>query len=474
MTDPRAATAAATSTRIRDRRFVRGGPVGALIALGVALAACRTPTPGGPAGEPKGGDDGLRVIVISIDGMMAEAYNDPDRHGLKLPTLRRMVAEGVSASGVESIFPSVTYPAHTTLVTGAPPGVHGIGSNREPDPLDRNDGGWRWYAEDIAVPTLWQEVERAGKHAAIVQWPVTVGGAATFTVPEYWRAGTPDDQKLQRALATPGLLEAIEREHPTLWQELTPPNVHDEAQFAIASYLATHEDPALTLVHVWQTDDAQHDHGPWSPEAIAALEHTDGLLGGLLATLEASPDWPRTVLVVVSDHGFAPITQEIRLNALFAKAGLVTLDDAGKPQRARVTSTPNGGVAMIYVDGDADRPTVAALVAAQPGVARVLDAAQIAALGGDRRAAFAAVAEPGYGFGDTRSGEVVVPAKSRGTHGWPPQEPAMAASFLAIGPRVAPRKLGAIRMIDIAPTLAAWLGVPLSGATGAPIEGLLR
>lgn len=445
----------------------------ALMLALAALPACGGASLSG-AGPAPAVDTGLRIVVVSIDGMMAATYNDPDAHGLKVPTLRRIVAEGVSASGVESVFPSVTYPAHTTLVTGAPPAVHGITTNRPPDWLDRNYAGWRWYAEDIAVPTLYGEVERAGRHAAIVQWPVTVGARVTFTVPEYWRAGTSDDQKLQRALATPGLLAAVERDHPTLWSELTPPDVRDEAQFAITKHLYTREDPALTLVHVWQTDDAEHAHGPWSPEAIAAFEHTDALLGDLLATLEASPDWPRTILVVVSDHGFAPISQEIRLNALFATAGLVELDDAGKPKTARVTAIGNGGSAMIYVKEASDRAAVERLVRGQAGVARVLDRAGLAAVGGDPEAALAAVAEPGYGFGDGRSGPAVVASVSRGTHGWPATDPAMAASFLAIGPRLVPGRLGPIRMIDIGPTLARWLDVPLPGATGEAIEGLLR
>jgi predicted AlkP superfamily pyrophosphatase or phosphodiesterase len=102
----------------------------------VAMAACAA-----GAARP------ARVVLISVDGLMPEAYTAPDAHGLKVPTLRRMAAAGAWAQRVESVFPTVTYPAHTSLVTGAPPGVHGITTNRPPDPLDKNQGGWRWYAE---------------------------------------------------------------------------------------------------------------------------------------------------------------------------------------------------------------------------------------------------------------------------------------------------------------------------------------
>src|SRR5215510_16411957 len=95
-----------------------------------------------------------RVVVISIDGLMPDAYLDPDGHGLAVPTLRALVAGGAAAR-VRGVMPTVTYPSHTTMVTGVPPRVHGIVSNQPLDPLGKNHDGWRWYAEDIRVPTLY-------------------------------------------------------------------------------------------------------------------------------------------------------------------------------------------------------------------------------------------------------------------------------------------------------------------------------
>lgn len=424
----------------------------------LAVAACAT----GAAG-PAGAAAPSRVVLISVDGLMPEAYTAPDAHGLKVPTLRRMAAAGAWSQRVESVFPTVTYPAHTSLVTGAPPGVHGITTNRPPDPLDKNQGGWRWYAEDIAVPTLWQAVEESGRPVGVVTWPVTVGAEVSYRVPEYWRAGTAEDQKLLRALSTPGLLERVARVHPALWRQLMPPDVQDEAQFAIARHLLLERDAELVLVHVWQTDDAQHKHGPWSPEARAAYEHVDALLGELIGALESSPAWSRTAVVVVSDHGFAPVSREVRLGAWLAEHGLL----------ARVTSVQNGGVAMLYADDAAVVPHVeAALASLGDAVARVYRRDELAALGGDRQAVLALAGAPGVSFSDAREGPIFADTTSRGTHGWPPTDAAMGASFLAYGPRVPAGALGEIRMIDIAPTLASWLGVRLRGATGKPIEAL--
>jgi predicted AlkP superfamily pyrophosphatase or phosphodiesterase len=442
------------------------------LALLLALPACG-PRDGNTTGAYRSVKGRGRVIVVSIDGMKPETYLEPDRLGLKVPTLRSIVARGAHARAVESVFPSVTYPAHTTLVTGAPPRVHGIVSNRPLDPLQKNLDGWRWYTEDIAVPTLYSALEAQGGVAALVTWPVTAGAKATFLVPEYWRSGHPDDQKLLRSLSTPGLLDKVTRAHPDLWGHLVPPDIHDQAQFEIAQYLVTAENPDLLMMHVWETDDAQHAHGPGSPEAKRAFEHVDRLLGDLLAALEKTPDWSRTTLVVVSDHGFAPVDHEIRLNTLFRDRGLIKLDAEAKATSARVASIENGGTAYVYVlDPTAQAEVVSALESLSPAIAKIYSREEIVAAGGDPAATFAVGAAPGYNFTDKVGSPAVADRPGRGHHGFPPTDPAMAASFLAIGPKIAHRDLGAIKMTDVAPTIARWLGITLSGATGTPIPDL--
>ena len=92
------------------------------------------------------------VVMISIDGLKPEAYTQPGP--ADVPTLRKLAAEGAFARGVVGIFPTVTYPSHTTLITGVTPAVHGIYNNRILDAEDRSDAGWYWYARDITAPTL--------------------------------------------------------------------------------------------------------------------------------------------------------------------------------------------------------------------------------------------------------------------------------------------------------------------------------
>src|SRR3974390_293513 len=146
------------------------------------------------------------LVVISLDGLRPDFIIAADQHEAKVPELRRFLKEGAYAEGVTGVVPTVTYPSHTTLMTGVWPAKHGILANAVFDPLGKNYQGWYWYAEDIRVPTLWDAAAAAGRTTASIQWPVTVGAKITWDIPEYWRAGTSEDAKLLRAVSTPGLL----------------------------------------------------------------------------------------------------------------------------------------------------------------------------------------------------------------------------------------------------------------------------
>src|SRR5437764_633831 len=101
---------------------VRAALRGALLAviLGVTLAdAVGAPTPI-PARARH------RLLVISIDGLDWRYLANADVLGLHIPTLRRFMAEGDVADGVLGEYPTLTWPSHTTLVTGVPPRDHGI------------------------------------------------------------------------------------------------------------------------------------------------------------------------------------------------------------------------------------------------------------------------------------------------------------------------------------------------------------
>ena len=58
------------------------------------------------------------LLLVSIDGMRPDALLEADAHGLKIPHLRRILAEGTHATGVRGVLPTVT--GHDTLPTVRP------------------------------------------------------------------------------------------------------------------------------------------------------------------------------------------------------------------------------------------------------------------------------------------------------------------------------------------------------------------
>ncbi|HKA87533.1 MAG TPA: ectonucleotide pyrophosphatase/phosphodiesterase [Haliangiales bacterium] len=414
------------------------------------------------------------VVVVSIDGLKPESYLEPDRLGLAVPTFRRMVREGVVGTDTRTVLPSVTYPSHTTIATGVPPAAHGIVSNYAFDPLGRNMDGWWWYAEDIRAPTVWDAARAAGRTVALIDWPVTVGAKADVLVPEYWRAGTADDQKIIRALATPGFLDEVAARRPGFWDRYTPPNVTDEAGVDLAEHALETRRPDLLFLHIWQTDDRQHDSAPGSAPALAAIENADRQLARLIAAAGRAGIAAHTVFVVVSDHGFAAADRSFRPGVLLRERGLLTLDDRNKvvAWRAQVDVE---GFTYVYLrdpnDAEAARAARAAFEGAtgpdQP-IARIFDAAEIRARGGDPKAIFGLDPAPGWRFLPGAAGPVtVLEPRTLGVHGMDPERPEMRASLLFWGEGIAAgRRLDGASLVDVAGTVADLLGIPFPSAQG--------
>jgi predicted AlkP superfamily pyrophosphatase or phosphodiesterase len=173
-----------------------------VFALAVALAVCllaALPIPGARTAEPP-----ARVVMVSIDGLMPAYYLKAAEMGLKVPNLRRLMEDGAYARGVVGVVPSVTYPSHTTLITGVPPRIHGIAANTVFDPEGRSGGAWEWFASAIRVPTLVSAARARSLRTATVSWPVSLGIGSDWNLPEFWRPGSqhPVDLKLLGLVST--------------------------------------------------------------------------------------------------------------------------------------------------------------------------------------------------------------------------------------------------------------------------------
>lgn len=429
------------------------------------------------------------ILMISVDGMRPDYVTHADEHGLKLPTLRRIMQRGTYAEGVTGVFPTVTYPSHTTLVTGVWPAEHGIVNNQRFDPERRMGGAWYWYEDQIKVPTLWSAAHAAGLTTASIGWPVTTDARdIDFLIPEYWRANVgeptnPDDRFLMNALSRPANeLNRIAAHIATPYMEGNDTSAAgDEIKTLYALDILKEHKPKFMTIHLSSLDEEEHLHGPFSAEANEDLERLDGMVARL-AQQERAND-PAAIVVVVSDHGFADIDRMVNLGAAFVEAGLIQ-PAAGAPS-APITWQAQpwalGAMFAIILHNPSDLvvkdkvQTLLQKLAAQPenGIEDVLDAAQVASLGGVPEASFVVTLRKGYAPGPNLAGPLITAIPGhRGTHGYNPRTtPEMRASFFAAGSGVAQGKdLGVVDMRSIAPTLAHLLGIALPDAKQPPLD----
>jgi len=414
------------------------------------------------------------LVMISVDGMRPDYVTSADAHGAKIPQLRRFMKEGSYADGVVGVVPTVTYPSHTTLVTGVWPAKHGILGNTTFDPLQKNSQGWYWYTEDIRVPTLWDAAAGAGRTTASVQWPVTVGAHITWNIPEFWRANTKDDAKLLRAVSTAGLLIDADKEIGSYAGGIDSSIEADERRSRYAQWILEKKRPALLTLHLIALDHIEHDTGPFSPEAIAILERLDAAIGNVRQTAEQLAPG-RAYVAVVSDHGFAKTDAQLNLFPLFRQAKLFTTDDKGKISDWRAMPWVQSASAAIMLKDPADALTLKevrellAKVAADPanGIDRILDADELHKRGGFPTASFFVSLQPGWKMGGALDGPVLSKTKPGGTHGELPDLPDLRAAFFLVGPGVPQaHSFGIIDMRDVAPTVAHRIGLAFPSAEG--------
>ena len=451
-----------------------------LLALSLALLTANT-----PAQQPH-----QPVLLISIDGMRPDYITQADEHHLRIVTLRRIMASGTYADGVTGVLPTVTYPSHTTIITGVWPAEHGILNNQRFDPERKLSGAWYWYADQIKVSTLWSASHDAGLHTASVGWPVTVDATSIdYDLPEYWRsagpgaATNPDDRSLMNAVSRPdGELARIAARTGTPYMMGNDTSLAgDEVKTIYSLDILKQHRPQFMTIHLSSLDAEQHLAGPFSAEADADLEGIDGMVQRLAA--QELVNYPNAVIAIVSDHGFAPVEHDVNLAIPFLEAGLIRT--AKSPEGANTVSWQAepwaaGCVAPIMLHDPSDTATrdkagkLLEHLAADPanGIEAVLDHEATVALGNFSNAAFLVTFKVGYCNGGALTGPLVTPSFEKGAHGYNiATTPAMRSSLFMMGKGIAAgRDLGVVDMRRIAPTLAGLLGVSLPTAKQPPLS----
>lgn len=402
-----------------------------------------------------------KVVVISLDGFPANALDDAK---LPIPTIRKLMASGTGGP-MQGINPTITWPNHTTMVTGVTADVHGVLLNGA---IVRT-GAWPPVKVDptvdkekmVHVPTVYDAAHQAGLTTAQVDW-VAINNAPTITwaFPEMASLNGP----LEREMIAKGIVTTADL------TDFNKSNIlfRDQIWSAAGAYLIREHKPDLLLFHLLTLDSTQHKYGPKTLAAQDAMAFLDGCVAQLVAAVHDAGLDDRTTFLVVSDHGFKSYTKEIHASNAMAAA---VLDKS-------VYILPEGGAAFVYIEDPAVTAKTRETLAAIEGIDHIYGPDDYAALGlprPERDPQFGQlylIAKAGYSFSGTSGGPVTAAAlQTGGSHGYLATDPDLHPIFIASGYGV--RKgvdLGLVSNLDVAPTIAALLGIRLPTAKGKPLR----
>ena len=452
--------------------------VAAVVAIGIALL---------DAVIGQAVADDRHVVVICVDGLAAYLLDDPKA---PLPTIRRLAREGaVAEQGMKVANPSVTWPNHTTLVTGVWPEKHGVlangvmvrGAIDVPVKVDPH----RNQSDLVRMPTIIDAAHAAGLRTAEINWPCTRGSQSL------------DD-------SFPDVPDAVKHMTPRLRQELVAEGIlTDETQQSFAANSVVGRDviwtdaachvirkrqPHLMLIHLLNVDASHHQFGPQTAASYTANAYADACVAKIVAAVEDAGMRERTTLIVLADHGFATTPKAILPHVLFRQEKLLTVT-AGKIQDARVHVISEGGTGLVYCTNPGEAASLAAqvkkLLSGKEGVADVLLPEQYAEHGLPHPREYnqapdaVLVTKEGYSVSIVAEGEEWVAGNVEaktplGSHGFLATEKKMNAPCIISGYGVRKGQvLRAVENIDIAPTIASMLGLKDFPADGKPLREAL-
>lgn len=369
------------------------------------------------------------LLLISVDGLRPQDINQA-----LMPNLSRLAQTGVRAEGMTPSYPSLTFPNHYTLVTGLRPDQHGIvhnsmrdaqlGEFRLSNRQAVEDGRW-WGGEPV-----WVGAQKAGLRTATMFWP--------------------------------GSEAAINGVRPTRWQKYDATVSATARVDQVTGWLLedAHTRPAFATLYFDEVDHAEHDSGPGSPEAQAAIRDTDAAIGRLIDAFNARGQLNAINIVLVSDHGFASVPGD----HLVALEDMASVEEATAHSVGQVVGfTPNPGF-----ERQAERTLLGRHAHYQCWKKAELPARWH--YGANPRVP-AIVCQMDEGW-DALPRDIIAKRdapRMRGSHGFDPALPSMRATFIAHGPAFkAGTRLPIIDNVDVYPLLMRLLRLPAAPNDGDP------
>jgi Type I phosphodiesterase / nucleotide pyrophosphatase len=402
------------------------------------------------------------VVLITIDGCRPDFYLDSGWHA---DNIRALMAGGAYANGVNSVFPSMTYPSHTTIVTGVQPLKHGIYYNTGPGEKVY------WNDSSIKVPTIWGVATAKGMTVASLLWPVSADAPVAYDIPDIGSLGEKVREQYSKPAGFVDELRAKVFDGAASIQYGRDVNVAK-----IAAYVIGKARPNLMTIHLFSVDHNQHLQGRDGDQVRAAVRGADSAVGIIVQAVRSAGIGDSTVIIVTGDHGFLDVKVNVNPNVWLAQAGLITdlKQDQWKAQFYSV-----GGSSYLYLKDRKDKETlkrVQKILGDQPDsikrLIRVISRREMDRIGGNPEVEFALSGLDGASFGNGVTGDAVRPGHG-GTHGYFPDFFEIRTGYVAYGPGI--RKGAVINEMDQrdqAVIIARLLGLDLPSADGRVPKGL--
>lgn len=425
-----------------------------------------------------------KLVVISLDSM---GFRDLNELRDLTPNLAKLIAKGTWVKRVQGIFPTLTYPSHTSIITGQYPAVHGIVNNTKLQPR-RISPDWYWYRKDVKATPLYDVAQVAGLTTAAFLWPVTAGSKIDYNLAEIFPNRIWTNQVMVSLKASsPWFLMQMNHRYGKIRHGIKQPWL-DDFITACAVDTLKNKQPDLTLIHLVDMDSMRHRYGVRSAEAKAALQRLDGRVAHLIRATKDAGTYDHTNFVILGDHYQINVDKMIHLNQLFAKQGWLTPVDGKTTYKNnwRVTAKTCDGETYVYVRGNVNLGKIKQVIAGVEGVEHIYDGAKAVKLGADPQCAFLVEAKPGYYFTDEVNRPAIVeqvdPAslgthdRYHGVHGYGPTQPNYFTTAIFAGPDVREgATVDGAHLVDEGPTFAALLNLKYPAPTaGQPIRGVLK
>lgn len=425
------------------------------------------------------------VIVISFD-----AVSEEDLEFLsKQPNFSKLIKNGALIKNVESVYPSLTYPAHATIVTGKYPKNHGVINNTVLD-FKNDNPDWYWYRKYIKGDTIFDLAEKSGMKTCSILWPVTARSKITYNMPEIFCTKRYDNQILKSALAGSKIYQVnMNKIFGYLRQGMDEPYL-DNFATEVAKKTIRELKPNLILLHLIDSDSQKHKYGIENKEVIESLKRHDERLGEIIESLKLAGIYEDSTIIALGDHSQINVNNVIKLNSILMKNDLINVN-GNKIKSYKAIAKSCDGSSYIYLKNKNDvetRKKVRDILNELKNkysnvIEEVYNNEEIKNLGADINASFMIEAKRGYYFIDDFLGEAIevidesskIKHKLRASHGYLPSRDNYKTFFIAYGKTI---KKGVVlekgKLINHGPTIAKILDIDLRDCDGIVEERILN